>query len=290
MPSAKTVLSSIPPRRQTRPESSAISRKAAYFFFVVRHPCRHNQRVEFGRTGPFEKIGQGIYIVVRTAATETWSLPIPAIEIDHLTVKLDGQKLFSGLDLDLHQGQKLTLTGRSGCGKSTLLHCLLGFVEPAEGTIRIFGEELTSDSVWQLRTRMAYVAQEPAMGTGKVRDLLKHPFTFNNNRHLRNNIVQVPELMERLYLHETLLDKDISTLSGGEKQRFALISALLLDRDILLLDEASSAMDQAAKHAVIGLLGSSEKLTVLSVSHDQEWIGFSDEVVDLAKAQQGVKL
>jgi ABC-type bacteriocin/lantibiotic exporter with double-glycine peptidase domain len=76
-------------------------------------------------------------------------------------------------------------------------------------------------------------------------------------------------------------------LSGGEKQRIALVSALLLDREILLLDEASSALDQAAKFAVIDLLKSRAALTVLSISHDKEWIGFSDSVFDMCKNGRG---
>lgn len=211
----------------------------------------------------------------------------PAIEIDNLSVCIDGQSIFSGLNLRLFPGQKVTLVGRSGCGKSTVLYSLLGFIAPKAGAIRIFGEELTGDSVWGLRTRMAYVAQEPVLGAGMVRDVLNRPFSFKNNRHLRENVDRVSALIARLHLPASLLDKDISTLSGGEKQRFALISALLLDREILLLDEASSALDQDAKHAVIDLLKSSTALTVLSVSHDQEWIGFSDYCVDLCKAQKG---
>jgi putative ABC transport system ATP-binding protein len=58
----------------------------------------------------------------------------------------------------------------------------------------------------------------------------------------------------------------------------------LLHREILLLDEASSALDHAAKHAVIDLLKAGESLTVLSVSHDREWIDFSTDVVELTKA------
>jgi ABC-type iron transport system FetAB ATPase subunit len=215
-------------------------------------------------------------------------LQIPAIDIDSLTVKIGGHNILSNISLRLLPGQKATLVGRSGCGKSTLLRCILGFVAPVSGTIRIFGRELTSVSVWQLRTRMAYVAQEPAMGAGTVRNVLERPFAFKNNRHLRENLVRLPELMDHLHLSDSLLDKEISTLSGGEKQRIAVISALLLDREILLLDEASSALDQAAKHAVIDLVGAKEDLTVLSVSHDQEWIGFSDDVIELPSAQQGV--
>lgn len=212
-------------------------------------------------------------------------MKIPAIEINDLRVVFAGRSILSGFSLRLFPGQKITLVGKSGCGKSTLLRSLLGFVTPEAGTIRIFGTEITGRSVWKLRTRMAYVAQEPEMGTGKVRDLLARPFTFKCNRHLQENVNRIPDLVERLHLPESILEKDISVLSGGEKQRIALISGLLLDREILLLDEASSALDKAAKSAVISLVGLNEELTVLSVSHDQEWVGFSDHLVDLSDPQ-----
>jgi putative ABC transport system ATP-binding protein len=212
---------------------------------------------------------------------------VPAIEIDHLTVSIEGHKIFSGLDLRLLPRQKMTLIGRSGSGKSTLLRCLLGFVAPVSGTIRVFGRELTGSSVWELRSHMAYVAQEPEMAAGLVRDILERPFTFKRNRHLRENLSRMPSLLNRLHLPESLLEKEVSVLSGGEKQRVALLSALLLDREILLLDEASSALDQISKLAVIDLLKSKTELTILSVSHDREWMGFSDTVVDLSGKGKG---
>ncbi|MDO3380175.1 ABC transporter ATP-binding protein [Geoalkalibacter halelectricus] len=213
-------------------------------------------------------------------------MSIPAIEIKGLCVRIGDQQIISNLDLSLEEGQKITLMGRSGSGKSTLLRCLLGFIWPEGGTIRIFGRELTPQSVWQLRAQLAYVAQEPEMGKGKVRTLLEQPFSFRANRNLRDNLHQVPALFERLHLASNLLDKDISHLSGGEKQRVALICALLLKRPILLLDEASSALDPRARDAVIELLRSRADLSVLSISHDQEWLGFSETTFDLGKAQE----
>ncbi|HDR16963.1 MAG TPA: ATP-binding cassette domain-containing protein [Desulfobacteraceae bacterium] len=214
------------------------------------------------------------------------SVQIPAIEIENLSVKVNRQSIFSGLSLRLDQGQKTTLVGRSGSGKSSLLRALLGFVAPESGTIRIFGRKLTAHSVWELRTHMAYVAQEPEMAAGKVRDVLETPFSFKNNRHLRENLKRIPGLLDRLQLPGEISEKDVTDLSGGERQRIALISALLLDREILLLDEASSALDQAAKHAVIDLLRAGRSLTILSVSHDREWMGFSDNIVELSEPQK----
>ena len=214
-------------------------------------------------------------------------MPQAAIEFNDLAITLDGQKIFSGLNLTIAEQQKVSLIGRSGSGKSTLVRCLLGFMVPTAGTIKIFSEELSAKSIWKLRTRMAYVPQEPELSGGRVQQVLEMPFTFTNNCNLRANLSKIPSLMECLLLPAKLLEEDISELSGGEKQRIAMLMALLLDREIMVLDEASSALDPDSKQAVIDVLQNQKNLTVLSVSHDQEWLAISDRIVDLVELQKG---
>jgi putative ABC transport system ATP-binding protein len=204
-----------------------------------------------------------------------------AIEIDNLTVRFNGRAVLDAFSLRLGVGQKATLTGRSGSGKTTVLRCLLGFVVPDAGAIRIDGEALTARSVWWLRTKLAYVAQEPDLGEGTVRDVLERPFDYSANAHLRENLSHVDELFGAFLLPAGLLGDEITTLSGGEKQRVALVSALLLDRRILLLDEASSALDKTSEKAIAAFLASRADLTVLSVSHNPEGFHFADQIVEL---------
>lgn len=230
---------------------------------------------------------KGGEVIRRRCHLEEAILSQPVIEIVDLTVAIDDRKIFSGLNLEVQALEKVSLVGRSGSGKSTLLRCLLGFVVPTAGKIKIFGEDVTAKSIWKLRTRMAYVPQEPELSNGSVTEILAKAFTFGHNRALRDNLQLVPELMERLLLPETLMDEDISELSGGEKQRIAMLMALLLERDIMLLDEASSALDPESKRATIRLLKEQQDLTLLSVSHDQEWLAISDRTVDLAMLRKG---
>lgn len=204
-----------------------------------------------------------------------------ALEIDGLGVCFAGRWVLRDFCLSLAAGERVALAGASGSGKSTVLKCALGLVVPEAGTIRIFGEELTGHSVWDLRRHLAYVAQEPDMGAGTMREVLEQPFRYRVNAALHGNLHRLPELMARFRLDAALLDKGMNTLSGGEKQRVALLSAILLDRRIILLDEASSALDKANKQAVADYLREDSGLTVLSVSHDSEWLGFSTRVVDL---------
>jgi len=207
----------------------------------------------------------------------------PVISVNNLAMEFDGVRLFEGLAMRLDQHEKVTVTGPSGCGKSTLLHCLLGFVTPAAGSIHILNQRLNDRSVWPLRTQMAYVPQQPMLGFATVSQVLQQPFTFKNNRSLSDNLQRIPAMLERLLLPTTIQSQEINKLSGGEKQRIALLLALLLDRKILLLDEVSSALDHEAKTAVIELLREQVDLSILSISHDQEWQGISSRVITLQK-------
>lgn len=205
----------------------------------------------------------------------------PIIEIENLSVQFDGKTVLADFSLDLNTGEKITLTGRSGSGKSTLLHCILGFVIPFKGIIRINREELNDISVWNLRTILAYVAQEPTLGSGTVQELLERPFSYRANAKKRHNLSRIPELFQRFLLPADLLQKDIGRLSGGEKQRIAIISAELLDRRIYLLDEASSALDSESKQAVNEFFCYRKDISVLSVSHEPEYFFCADRIVQI---------
>lgn len=205
-----------------------------------------------------------------------------AIEIEHLGVNYDGRPVLEGFDLRIATEEKVVLTGPSGAGKSTVLKCVLGLVEPQCGVIRVFGRPVDGHEVWEARRNLAYVAQEPEFGSGTARQVIERPFAYRVNAALQGNLKRLPTLMQRFNLPRFLLDKQISTLSGGEKQRIALVSAILMDRPILLLDEASSALDKANKQAVAEFFKQADSLTVLSVAHDTEWLGFSDRVVNLS--------
>ena len=207
--------------------------------------------------------------------------PAPAVDIRGLTIRFGGTALFEDLSLTVDRGEKLALSGPSGSGKTSVLRCIMGFLTPSSGTISVFGRELSEKSVWDIRRDTAHVAQEPELGDGTVEEILERPFSYRANRHLKHNLVKVPDLCELLLLPPSILDSSMTDLSGGEKQRVALISALLLQRPLLLLDEASSALDKDATRAVQHLLASLEDVSILSISHDDSWSSFSDRVVTL---------
>lgn len=209
-----------------------------------------------------------------------------AVQLNRLHLSFNGQHVLNDLSLSIFHGDKVTLTGPSGSGKSTVLRCILGLVMPDSGTITILGETVTRHNIWRKRRHIAYVAQEPDLGTGSVKEVIETPFSYRANAGLRDNLSRLPEIMERFNLPQPLLDKQITRLSGGEKQRTALVIAILLDRPIVLLDEASSALDTKNKQAVADYFRQAENTTVLSVAHDTEWLGFATRIVDMKEIQK----
>ena len=203
----------------------------------------------------------------------------PVIKISGLTVRFGDKVPFRDFSLEVSPGERVILTGESGLGKSTLLKCLMGFTIPASGEILIGGTPLNGETVWHLRSQMAYVPQEPELGEGTLRQWFEEPFTFKANTHLKGNLSRLPELLDRLFLSQDLLNAGVETLSGGEKQRAALIAALLLDRKILLLDEPTSALDPKNSLAVADLLRSRNGLTILGISHDSDFLTLADRVL-----------
>ncbi|MBW2303213.1 MAG: ABC transporter ATP-binding protein [Deltaproteobacteria bacterium] len=208
---------------------------------------------------------------------------VPAIRIQDVTVRFQGKTILARFSLDVGRGEKVVLSGESGIGKSTLLRCLLGFVIPQEGRIFISGEPLTADTVWRLRRLIAYVPQEPDLGDGLLREWLEKPFSYRGNAHLKENLKRIPEFLERFSLSPELLDKETGSLSGGEKQRVAMITAILLGRKIFLLDEPTSALDEKNGRRVLETFRTIPDATILVISHDPLWLELADRTVELGR-------
>ncbi len=203
----------------------------------------------------------------------------PAIAMDRVGVIFGKKDVLSAFSLQVDAGEKVCLRGPSGSGKSTVLRCLLGLVVPREGEIQIGTETLTAQSVWRLRSHMAWAPQEPDWGGLTVREALERPFAYRVNRALAPSTSRIAESMERLDLSPTLLEQPTADLSGGEKQRLSLVAALLLDRSILLLDEVTSALDEANRQRVRETLTNLRDTTVLAVSHDAEAETWAQRVI-----------
>ncbi len=206
------------------------------------------------------------------------------IEYKNIILQVHGQTLLKQVSLHIAAGDKVVLRGTSGCGKSSLLKCAMGAIPIAAGSVRVDGMELSAETVMDIRSRIAFIGQEPVLGAGSVRDALLLPFGYKTHRHNHPDKGKIADLLQRLHLAVDILEKPCARISGGEKQRIAIARALLLDKTVFLADEITSALDPASKAAVMEELFNSG-ITLLSVSHDPEWIRAGNRIIDIANQE-----
>jgi putative ABC transport system ATP-binding protein len=192
------------------------------------------------------------------------------IVYDQVTLKVRERVLLEAVSLRLRPGEKAVVRGVSGCGKSSLLKAATGIMPLAAGRIEVDGLVLAPETAARIRAQTAFVGQEPLAGTGTVREALLLPFTFRAHRDRRPEEQAVLEGLERMRLARDILEKPVARISGGEKQRIAVLRALLLDKRFFLADEITSALDPESRAAVMAELFRPE-ITLLSVSHDPVW-------------------
>ncbi|MHC4374561.1 MAG: ABC transporter ATP-binding protein [Planctomycetota bacterium] len=205
------------------------------------------------------------------------------INVDNLTLGYDGHTLFKDLSFEIKSGQKLCIDGPSGSGKSSLLRAMLGFVRPQSGSITIDNQPVNHKTVWSLRHCIGYVTQEPDLGSQSVLERIRQPFGYKANAHLEFNMDTLEAYLDQFKLPRILLSKQTTDLSGGEKQRIAIIISLLLDRDLLLLDEPTSALDKESKQVLRDLLANLHK-TIVFISHEDVLLDIKDMTLQLQTA------
>lgn len=205
------------------------------------------------------------------------------IHVENLTLAYDGHTLIKNISFEVLSGQVCCISGPSGCGKSSLLGAMLGFITMQQGTITIDGTAVDDKSVWQLRHKIAYVPQEPDLGQQRTLECIRRPFAYKANAHLQWSDESVRSYFDRFKLPNKLLDKSAADLSGGEKQRIAIITALLLDRPVLLLDEPTSALDKESRRILKDIFSELQK-TIVCISHDEFLLDIADVTIELAPA------
>lgn len=171
------------------------------------------------------------------------------------------------------------LFGESGCGKTTLLNLLCGIVPFDEGEIRCGGDRFTGQVEWDaVRDRIAYITQDVY--------LVDYLTVWENLQLCSADDAQIRRILKRFRL-EHLQHRLPATLSGGEKQRVAILQALLADKEILLLDEPTASLDAENKRLVLQTLAEikAEKL-ILCSAHDPQARQYADLVLDFHQLPQ----
>ncbi|WP_175795870.1 ATP-binding cassette domain-containing protein [Burkholderia anthina] len=218
---------------------------------------------------------------------------------DYKTTNSDsGSKTFravDGISFNLARGRTLSIVGESGSGKSTVARMVMRLIEPTSGEVRIDGQDwlsLRGSELRKARRKLQLVFQDPYSSINprmKVHQIISEPlrnFGLCPTSQLKD---RAAELLEKVGLPLTALERYPHQFSGGQRQRIVIARALASEPEIIICDEAVSALDVSIQAQILNLLADIQEKTnvaFLFISHDLAVVQhISDEVLVMRKGQ-----
>lgn len=187
-------------------------------------------------------------------------------------------KAVDGVNLELRSGETLAVVGESGCGKSTLGRTLLNLHEPTEGTVRFRGEDiggLSDREMRPYRSDIQMVFQDPLASLNPrqtVGDIVTGPMEVHGIEDSAAERTQrAKELLERVGLKPSYIDRYPGQFSGGQQQRVGIARALAVEPDVIVADEPVSALDVSVQAQILNLLKDLQSemgLSLVLIAHD----------------------
>lgn len=233
----------------------------------------HSQGVELTEE---ELIGSGM------GATSTESI----ISVKNLVKEFNvrgakgGAKILRAVDdvsFDVRTGTTLALVGESGSGKSTVANMVLNLLDPTAGKVYFKGQDLSTlnrQQLFEMRRKLQVVFQNPYGSldpTYSIFRIVEEPLRVHNVGTKKERLAKVTDLLDRVSLPRSVMRRYPNELSGGQRQRIAIARALALDPEVVVLDEAVSALDVLVQDQILLLLNQLQadlQLTYLFITHD----------------------
>ncbi|KAH7082712.1 leptomycin B resistance protein pmd1 [Paraphoma chrysanthemicola] len=218
--------------------------------------------------------------------------------IKHIYPSRPETTVLTDFNLEVPAGKMIALVGASGSGKSTVVGLLERFYLPMEGQVLLDGKDITTINLRWLRQHMAIVSQEPVLFSVTIYESIVHGLVnteyANASDEKKMEMIEKAArianahdfIMELPEKYQTKVGERGNLLSGGQKQRIAIARAIVSDPKILLLDEATAALDTKSESAVQEALDrASQGRTTIVIAHRLSTIKSADSIVVMAKGQ-----
>lgn len=197
----------------------------------------------------------------------------------------DRDPVFSNLNLELRSGETVGVVGSTGAGKTTLIRLLLRFAEPTRGTVEWAGKPLDEWRLERLRSSMALVDQHITLFPATIKENIRYgnPEAMDDAVYEAARLAEVSEFVEELPEQwDTLVGEGGHRLSGGQRQRLAIARAVLKDAPLLILDEATSAVDNETEAALQRSINKlSQDRTAVIIAHRLSTVRNADRILVL---------
>ena len=197
----------------------------------------------------------------------------------------DRDPVFSNLNLELRSGETVGVVGSTGAGKTTLIRLLLRFAEPTRGTVEWAGKPLDEWRLERLRSSMALVDQHITLFPATIKENIRYgnPEAMDDAVYEAARLAEVSEFVEELPERwNTLVGEGGHRLSGGQRQRLAIARAVLKDAPLLILDEATSAVDNETEAALQRSINKlSQDRTAVIIAHRLSTVRNADRILVL---------
>jgi phospholipid/cholesterol/gamma-HCH transport system ATP-binding protein len=211
---------------------------------------------------------------IATVTESKKKAPIIEIKNLHKTFDLDNHVL-KGINLTVNKGEDLVILGRSGSGKSIMIKCIVGLIQPDQGEITVFNENvvnLKKSELNKIRMRIGFLFQSGALyDSMSVRENLAFSLRKHNRNLTSSEIEQeVLAALEDVGLSDSI-DKMPSELSGGMQKRIGLARTLILKPEIILYDEPTTGLDTITSREISELIleiKHKQKATAIIITHD----------------------
>ena len=204
------------------------------------------------------------------------------IELRNVAYQVEDKQILQNVSFSVRKNDFLTLVGPSGAGKSTILKLIANLINPSAGEILYQDENIDKLDPVAYRRQVSYCFQQPSLFGKTVKDNLLFPYQIRKKEADQKHLM---DLLKRVDLGADFLDKEVTALSGGEKQRVALIRNLVFLPKVLLLDEVTTGLDENSKVIVHQLIKAvrEEGITIIQVTHDQDEIKAANNIVEIKK-------